>query len=231
MDYLQDAGPFTYQALVSEPSAGYCHDGKIEGGHLMDAAGSGYPVRLDLEAPFTVARWRPLVNWILAIPQFIIAAGLQYLRRALLIVSFFMVLFTEQIPEQLFNLIVMSYRYQWRVKSYAVWMRESYPPFNFNMVAGDDGIDPAILSIQYPTKLKRWMPLVKWFLAIPHYFVLIFVYIAAIFVFIASFFAVLFTGKYPKGMRDFGVGVSRWSMRVSAYVGFLRDEYPPFSLH
>jgi hypothetical protein len=86
------------------------------------------------------------------------------------------------------------------------------------------------LSIQYPAKLKRWMPLVKWFLAIPHYFVLLFVYIAAIFVFIASFFAVLFTGKYPKGMRDFGVGVSRWSMRVRAYVGFLRDEYPPFSL-
>ena len=74
----------------------------------MDAAGSGYPVRLDLEAPLTIARWRPLVNWILAIPQFIIGAGLQYLRRALLIVSFFLVLFTEQIPEQLFNLIVMT---------------------------------------------------------------------------------------------------------------------------
>jgi hypothetical protein len=171
------------------------------------------------------------VNWILAIPHIIVAAGLQYLRRALLIVSFFMVLFTEAIPEQLFNLIVMSYRYEWRVKSYAAWMRETYPPFNFNMVAEDDGIDPAILSIRYPGKLKRWMPLVKWFLAIPHYFVLLFVYIAAIFVFIASFFAVLFTGKYPKEMRDFGVGVSRWSMRVRAYVGFLRDEYPPFSLN
>jgi roadblock/LC7 domain-containing protein len=196
----------------------------------MDAQGSGYPARLDLDAPLKVARWRPLVNWILAIPQFIVAAGLQYLRRALLIVSFFMVLFTEQIPEQLFNLIVMTYRYEWRVKSFAFWMRESYPPFNFNMVAEDDGVDPASLSIQYPGKLKRWMPLVKWFLAIPHYFALLFVYIAGIFVFIASFFAVLFTGRFPAGMRDFLVGTNRWSMRVRADVGFLRDEYPPFSL-
>jgi roadblock/LC7 domain-containing protein len=196
----------------------------------MDAAGSGYPVRLDFAAPPTVARWRPLVNWILAIPQFIIAAGLQYLRRALLIVSFFMVLFTEQIPEQLFNLIVMTDRYEWRVKSFAFWMRESYPPFNFNMVSEDDGIDPASLSIAYPAKLKRWMPLVKWFLAIPHYFVLLFIYLAGIFVLLASFFAVLFTGKYPAGMRDFLVGSNRWAMRVRAYVGFLTDEYPPFSL-
>jgi len=196
----------------------------------MDATGSGYPVRLDLAAPLTVARWRPLVNWILAIPQFIIAAGLSYLRRALLIVSFFMVLFTEQIPEQLFNVLVMSYRYDWRVKSYGLWMRESYPPFNFNLVSSDDGVDPASLSVVYPAKLTRWMPLVKWFLAIPHYFVLIFLYVASVFVVIVAFFAVLFTGNYPAGMRDFLVGVTRWAMRVRAYVGFLRDEYPPFSL-
>jgi hypothetical protein len=227
---LQEAKSFMHQALVNEPPAGYCHYGTIEGGQLMEAGGSGYPVRLDLEAPLTVARWRPLVNWILAIPQFIIAAGLQYLRRALLIVSFFMVLFTEQIPEQLFNLIVMTDRYEWRVKSFAFWMRDSYPPFNFNMVSEDDGIDPASVSIAYPTKLNRWMPLVKWFLAIPHYFVLLFVYIAAVFVVIVAFFAVLFTGKYPARMRDFIVGSTRWSMRVRAYVGFLRDEYPPFSL-
>src|SRR5947199_92104 len=89
---------------------------------------------------------------------------------------------------------------------------------------------PVRLDLEAPFTVARWRPLVNWFLAIPHYFVLLFVYIAALFVFIASFFAVLFTGKYPKGMRDFGVGVSRWSMRVRAYVGFLRDEYPPFSL-
>jgi hypothetical protein len=74
------------------------------------------------------------------------------------------------------------------------------------------------------------MPLVKWFLAIPHYIVLLFLGLAAVFVVIISFFAVLFTGKWPEGFRTFVVGVQRWSLRVGAYVLFLRDEYPPFSL-
>jgi hypothetical protein len=196
----------------------------------METAGSGNPVRLDLEAPLKVARWRPLVNWILAIPQYIVAQALRYVRQVLSLVAFFTVLFTKQIPKQIFDMIVMVHRYEFRVKTFALWMREGYPPFSFTITSEDDGIDPASVSIKYPTELKRWMPLVKWFLAIPHYVVLLFVYIAAIFVVIVSFFAVLFTGQYPKGMRDFLVGTARWSLRVSAYVAFLTDQYPPFSL-
>jgi hypothetical protein len=196
----------------------------------VETASAEYPVKLNLDAPLTVARWRPIVNFILAIPQLVVAAALRYLRQVLQLISFFTVLFTKKIPRQIFDLIVMSYRYEWRVDSFAFWMREGYPPFSFNMTSDDDGIDPASLSILYPTELNRWLPLVKWFLAIPHYVVLLFIYLAAIFTVIVSIFAVLITGRYPQGMRDFLVGTSRWSTRVKAYVAFLTDEYPPFSL-
>jgi len=79
--------------------------------------------------------------------------------------------------------------------------------------------------------LNRWLPLVKWLLAIPHYFVLLCLGVAAIFVVIVAWFAILFTGRYPKGLFDFVVGVMRWSLRVSAYAALLTtDEYPPFTL-
>jgi hypothetical protein len=89
---------------------------------------------------------------------------------------------------------------------------------------------PARLEIDYPTELNRWLPLVKWLLAIPHYFALFFVGIGACVVVIISFFAVLFTGRWPRGMFDFLVGTFRWGYRVAAYVHLMTDAYPPFSL-
>ncbi len=78
--------------------------------------------------------------------------------------------------------------------------------------------------------MNRWLVLVKWLLAIPHIIVLAFLYIAVWFVLLITFFAVLFTGKWPEGMRDFTVGVMRWHTRVNGYLLFLTDAYPPFSL-
>jgi uncharacterized protein DUF4389 len=197
----------------------------------METATLGYPVELDLQAPPEVPRWRPLVNWLLAIPQFLISNVLTRLRYVLLLISFFAVLFTKAIPKSLFDMIVMTYRYEWRVTTFGLWMREKYPPFSFTPAAQDDGIDPAFVSVRYPSELNRWMPLVKWLLAFPHYVALVFVWIGTIFVIIASFFAVLFTGRYPQGMQNFVVGSARWTQRVKAYAGLLTDEYPPFSLH
>jgi len=189
-----------------------------------------YPARLGLEAPEKVANWRPLVHWLLAIPQVLVAQALQPVRQVLQFISFFAILFTKKIPPQIFDVIVMAYRYEWRVTSYALWMRESYPPFSFTPTAQDDNADPASISVDYPAELNRWLPLVKWLLAIPHYIVLAFLGVAAAVVAIMAFFAVLFTGRYPKGLREFLVGVSRWSFRVRTYVGLLTDVYPPFSL-
>jgi hypothetical protein len=193
-------------------------------------ANGSYPARLGIEAPLDVRNWRPLVNWFLAIPHYLVLYALRILRQVLLLISFFTVLFTKQIPQQMFDLVVMTRRYGWRVGTYAVWMREAYPPFSFGSTGQDDRIDPAWLTVDYPRDLTRWGPLVKWLLAIPHYVVLLFLRIGAFFVILVSFFAVLFTGKWPEGMRSYVVGVSRWSLRVVTYVAFMTDEYPPFSL-
>jgi hypothetical protein len=190
------------------------------------------PVRLDLSGPNEINRWRPLFQWLLAIPHFLILWVLGVLASVCLFVAFFTVLFTKAIPDQLFGLIVMTYRYSWRVTSYALWMREEYPPFDFTATPEDNGMDPpTVVEIQYPSELMRFGPLFKWFLAIPHFVVIWFLGIGAIFVGIWAFFAVLFTGRYPAGARDYLVGLQRWMLRVQAYAAFLRDEYPPFSMN
>ena len=90
------------------------------------------------------------------------------------------------------------------------------------------------LDFPYPDAkrdLNRWLPLVKWLLAIPHYIVLFFLYLATIFVVIVAWFAILFTGRYPRGMFDFVEGVIRWHNRVVGYAFILvTDQYPPFSM-
>ena len=90
------------------------------------------------------------------------------------------------------------------------------------------------MTLVYPDVKKEltfWLPLVKWFLAIPHYVVLAFLGIAAVASVIIAWFAILFTGKYPEGLFDFIVGVMRWFIRVGAYAFLLvTDKYPPFSL-
>jgi hypothetical protein len=89
----------------------------------------------------------------------------------------------------------------------------------------------AQFEVAYPQELNRWLPLVKWLLAIPHYIVLFFLEIAALFAAIAAWFAILFTGRYPRGLFQFVEGVIRWHNRVVAYAVLLvTDQYPPFRL-
>jgi hypothetical protein len=167
----------------------------------------------------------------LAIPHLLIAWALRTLRQVLTLISFFAILFTTQIPRPLFDAIVMTYRYEWRAMSYAFSMHEDYPPFDFDLSSEDDGLEPhTSLRLTYPEHLERWKPLYKWFLAIPQYFVLAALFVAAGVGIIVGFFAVLVTGEYPEGIRDFLVGAYRYALRVEVYVGFLTDRYPPFSL-
>jgi len=190
-----------------------------------------YPVQLDFHADRRITRWRPLVQWFLAIPHLVIANVLRTLRQLLTLISFFTVLFTKRIPRPLFDVIAMTYRYEWRAFSYAMFLHEDYPPFDFQPTAADDGVEPhTTLTFTYPERLDRWKPLYKWVLAIPHYVVVIALAIAGVLAFIAGFFAVLVTGEYPAGVRDFLVGVQRYDLRVEAYVGLLTDEYPPFRI-
>ena len=189
-----------------------------------------YPVTVELDAPLEVANWRPLVSWLLAIPHFVVLYALNFVLGLFALISWFAILFTGNIPEGIFSFQVTILRYQWRTYTYAGFLRESYPPFDFTAATDDHGTDPARLSIAVPEKLSRGLIFVKWLLIIPHVLVLLFVGIGALIAYIGAFFAVLFTGCWPQGLRDLVVGTLRWQMRVNAYVYLLTDAYPPFSL-
>ena len=88
---------------------------------------------------------------------------------------------------------------------------------------------PVIFNVEYPERLSRLLIFVKWLLVIPHLIVLYFYGIVVGIVMFLAWWAILFTGRYPKGMFDMVVGYNRWSARVNAYASLLRDEYPPFS--
>jgi hypothetical protein len=104
------------------------------------------------------------------------------------------------------------------------------PPAATPATTGAAADYPVHLEIQHQEEYSRFMPLVKWLLAIPHYLALLVLGIGALFVLIAAFFVVLFTGRFPKGMFDYLVGVHRWGLRVIAYTDLMVDPYPPFTL-
>ncbi len=104
------------------------------------------------------------------------------------------------------------------------------PPASAPAEQPPPGAYPVHVDAQRQDEYHRFLPLVKWLLAFPHYVVLFFLVIGVLVAKIIAFFAVLFTGRYPRGIFDFVLGVLRWSWRVTAYVYLLRDEYPPFSL-
>jgi hypothetical protein len=137
-----------------------------------------------------------------------------------------MILFRQKYPKWWFDFNLAITRFGARVGTYFALMTDAYP--------STDEEQSVHLEINYPDvkkDLNRWLPLVKWFLAIPHYIVLCFIGIAAFVCIIVAWFAILFTGKYPRGIFDFVLGLYRWGLRVSAYAFILvSDKYPPFSL-
>ena len=190
-----------------------------------------YAANVNLEADGHIARWRPLVQWILAIPHLFVVNVLSTLRCILTLVSLVTVVFTKRIPRSLFDAIAMTYRYEWRAVSYALFLHDGYPPFDFTPAAQDDGRQPqGSLSIEYPERLNRWKPLYKWFLAIPHFVVVIALVVMSLVTVLWGMLAVLVTGHYPERARAFLVGAYRYSIRVQTYVGLLTDQYPPFKL-
>jgi hypothetical protein len=137
-----------------------------------------------------------------------------------------MILFRQKYPRWWFDWNLQLMRFSARVGVFLALMDDQYP--------STDEQQAVHLEFPYPdarTDLNRWLPLVKWLLAIPHYVVLLFLYIAAFFVVVAAWFTILFTGRFPRGMFDFLVGVGRWTNRVIAYAHVLvTDRYPPFRL-
>ena len=137
-----------------------------------------------------------------------------------------MILFRQRYPRWWFDFSRELVRFSGRVGAYLVLLTDRYPS-----TVEEQSVH---LDIDYPDAerdLNRWLPLVKWLLAIPHYIVLIFLNIAALFAVILAWFAILFTGRFPRSLFNFVVGVGRWGLRVGAYAFLLvTDRYPPFSL-
>ena len=216
------------------------------------APGSGgppappYPARLEIDYPAQLSRLTTAFRLILVIPIAILigiltGSGSQYVQTddgewvqtstggisgALFAATLLMILFRRRYPRWWFDFALELTRFGARVGAYMALLTDVYPS-----TVEQQSVS---LHIDYPEverDLNRWLPLVKWFLAIPHYIVLAFLAIGAFFAVVIAWFAILFTGRYPRGLFDYVVGVGRWGLRVSAYAFLLTtDRYPPFSL-
>lgn len=198
---------------------------------------AGYPFvfKGELTEPFSPWLW--LVKWFLLIPHFILLAFLWAGFIVSWVISLFAILFTGRYPRGLFDYNLGVLRWTWRVGFYGYQAlgTDEYPPFTLSHADY-----PADLDVPYPERLSRGLALVKWWLlAIPHYMVIAFfqgggggrsggglVYVLALFAGVA----LLFTGRYPKGIFDFVFGMNRWTYRVAAYTALMTDRYPPFRL-
>lgn len=190
-----------------------------------------YPATFDLDAPVAVARWRPLVQWFLAIPHMFVAQVLQTVASVVRIISWFVILFTGRLPAGLADLQAMIQRYSMRTFAYAGFLYEDYPPFDFATTSGEPGGSPVAVAFQPELENRSRLTVAfRFILLIPVAFVAFVLAIAAWFVWVAGFFAILFTGTWPAGMRRFIERVLAYFVKVAAYAGLLTDRYPPLWL-
>jgi hypothetical protein len=212
----------------------------------MTTGTHSYPARLEIDYPAKLDRLSTFFRLIWAIPILIILSlinatgnetivtetGEEMARSGggigagLFVATALMIVFRERYPRWWFDFARELARFSARVGAYLALLTDRYPS-----TVDEQAVH---LDIDYPDvqpDLNRWLPLVKWFLAIPHYIVLAVLAIGAIIAIIIAWFAILFTGRYPRPLFDYLVGVGRWSLRVQAYAFLLiTDRYPPFSL-
>ena len=216
---------------------------------MSDALGTSesdspsYPARLHIEYPDEgLSRASTLFRIILVIPIAVVAGLLTgsfagnwhgqtgwvaiFSTGVLFGPTLLMILFRRKYPRWWFDWNLELNRFTTRVIAYLSLMRDEYPSI--------DQQQAVRLELDYPDAtrdLNRWLPLVKWLLAIPHCIVLAVLTLVAVIFVVTAWFAIIFTGRYPRGLFDFVLGVHRWGLRVSAYAWLLiTDRYPPFSL-
>jgi Domain of unknown function (DUF4389) len=214
----------------------------------MEANPCPYPLQLTGEFTPRLSRGLWLVKWLLAIPHFIVLFVLWIAFFVVSLIAFLAILFTGRYPRGLFEFNVGVLRWSWRVGfySYSALGTDRYPPFTL----ADVSDYPARVEVQYPDSLSRGLVLVKWWLlALPHYLVIAvftgggwaiwtgnnneLLSLSGGLVGLLVLFAgitLLFTGRYPRSLYDFVLGMNRWVFRVAAYATLMTDAYPPFRL-
>jgi hypothetical protein len=203
---------------------------------------SVYPARLEIDYAEQHNRLTSFFRFFMVIPiaivSSILTSGAVYeqsgqaartsggIVSGLFFATLLMILFRQRYPRWWFDFALELARFSTRIGAYFALLSDEYPS-----TVDEQSVH---LQLDYPDAerdLNQWLPLVKWLLAIPHYFVLFVLYFLAFFALIGAWFAILFTGRYPRGLFDFIVGVTRWSLRVQSYAFLLiTDRYPPFSL-
>jgi hypothetical protein len=204
---------------------------------------SSYPVQFDVDYPDReLNRWSTAFRIFAAIPILIVSAaigGLGYgqwgghatnisvsTAGLLVLPAVLMIVFRQKYPRWWFDWNLELMRFLNRIGVYLALLDDRYP--------STDERQSVMFDMPYPNaknEQNRWLPLVKWILAIPHYVVLVFLGLAAFVVVVFAWFAIIFTGRYPRGAFDFVVGVTRWYNRVLGYAfALVTDEYPPFRL-
>ncbi len=166
----------------------------------------------------------------IALPHALVLIFLLIWSSLLNFISFWAILITGKYPEKMFNYQLNLQRWSLRVNARLQNLSDGYPAFGLS--ASDSNI---IIELERPEKSNRGTVLLRamfgfLYVMLPHAFCLIFLLIGASFVRLIAFWAVLITGKYPKGMHDYMVGLLRWQYRISIYMGYMTDVYPPFSL-
>ena len=212
-----------------------------------DRSNAPYPARLEIDYPERLSRVKTLFRIILVIPIAVVAGlltasfagvetasdtandlieGLAVSGGVLFLATLLMLLFRRKYPRWWFDWNLELTRFTTRVGAYLGLLRDEYP--------STDEQQAVHLDLDYPDAaqdLNRFLPLVKWLLAIPHYIVLAILTVGSVVVVVIAWFAIILTGRYPRWMFHYVVGVSRWSLRVGAYAWLLiTDRYPPFSL-
>ncbi len=196
----------------------------------MSAESAAYPVVYQAAEAAPQNRLSVLLRIIFAIPHLIITYFLQIAMGVILLIAWFVILFTGSYPGGMLTFSQGGLRWMTRVNGYLFLLTDKYPPFGFD----DDAEYPIRLSIEdrieNRNRLTTFWP-IRFIMAIPHFIVLYILAIVAVVILIIAWFVALFTGSVPAGMHNFLAGFSRWYARVMAYVYDLIDEYPPFSLN
>ena len=190
-----------------------------------------YPASLQIDTPERIANWRPLVHWLLLIPHYIVLHVLGVVSGVVGLISWIVIVLTGKLPAGLAGFQAMYLRYATVVGAHANFLTDQYPPFDFDTSPADPGRTQTSVSFSPALEGRnRLTALFRIITVIPAYiFSLIIVVIAAVCL-LLGFFAVLFTGRWPDGLRRFVVASHLVNLRYLAYGMLLTDEYPPFSI-